>query len=100
MYTCYIPLLRKSHFFPIIFCILAILSVPQEAVVVDGKVINFRTAGVVFFVVIGFPEIVRGCAGFAGGGGYFHRLPSSPDIVGGDLRDRLCRVVRFSVFLD
>ena len=68
--------------------------------VVDREVINFRAAGVVFLIVIGFPEIVGCCAGFTGCGGYFPRFPNCFNIVRSDLGGWLCGVVRVPVFLD
>ena len=68
--------------------------------VVDREVINFRAAGVVFLIVIGFPEIVGCCAGFTGCGGYFHIFPNCFNIVERDLGGWSCEVVRIPVFLD
>jgi len=58
-----------------------------------------RAARIILLIIIAFPEVVWAIVCGKGCGGNFHGFPGSFNVVGGNLKRRLCWVVCLPVFL-
>ena len=77
----------------------ALVGVPYEAVVIGGKMVVLRAAGIIFLIIIGFPEVPWAMVCGTWCGGNFHEFHGSFNVVGGDQGRRFCVAVSVSAFL-
>jgi len=69
-------------------------------VIAGGEVVLLRAARIVFFIIIGFPEVFWNGGGSTGCRGNLHWFPAGFYIVGGNLWCWFIGVVFVTIFLD